>query len=111
MSPVTRFDEHDLILVAEVEWFAIIRSHGEVERGSANLRDRREIGNAVVLASNQLCPPESELGIGEIASGDEDRAVVDRNIDCNFGVTGSAAPERRWGYTGDELSILGWVLR
>jgi hypothetical protein len=104
---VTRFDEHDLILVIEVEWLAIIRSDGEVERGSVNLRDRRELGNAEVLLSNQFGPPESELGIAGIASRNEDRAVVDGNSDYIFGVITRVAPEglvkkcrERIGYTG-----------
>ena len=63
MRSVARFDEHDLILVGEVEWLAMVRSDGEVERSSVNLRDRRELGSTEVLLSNQFCSPESKLGI------------------------------------------------
>ena len=72
MGSITRFDEHDLILVGEVEWFGIIHSDREVKRGSVDLRDRRELGDAGVLLSNQLSPPESELRIASIASRDKD---------------------------------------
>jgi len=34
---ITRFDEHDLVLVGIVEWPAIIHSNGEVESGSVDL--------------------------------------------------------------------------
>lgn len=72
MRSVTRFDEHNLILVGEVEWLAIVHSDGEVECGSVNLGDRCELGNTEVLLSNQFCPPESELGIVGVVSGDKD---------------------------------------
>jgi len=72
VSSVGRFYEHDLILVVEVELLAIILRDREVEGGCSNLRDRRELGNAEVLPSNQFCPPESELGIAGIASGNKD---------------------------------------
>ena len=66
------FDEHHLILVAEVELLAIILGDREVERGCVNLRDRRELRDTEVLPSNQLRPPKSVLGLAGIASGKED---------------------------------------
>lgn len=60
MRSIIRFDEHDLILMGEVQWLAVICRDREVERGSANLGGRRELGNARVLG-NQFRPPESEL--------------------------------------------------
>ena len=104
------FDEHDLIFVSEVEWFVIICSDGDVERGGINLRDRRELGNTGVLLSNQFCPPESELGIAGSASRNKDRAVVDGNSNYIFGVTEWVAPERRWERSvASELGVLGFV--
>lgn len=72
MRSVTWFDEYDLILVGEVEWLAIIRSDREVKRSNANLRDRRELGDARVLLSDQFRPPESKLRIVDIASRNKD---------------------------------------
>ena len=71
VSSISRFYEHDLIFVGEVELLAIILRDREVERGCSNLGDRRELGDAEVLPSNQFCPPESELGIACIASGNK----------------------------------------
>jgi hypothetical protein len=68
VGPITRFDEYNLILVGEVEWLAIIRSDGEMKGGSVNLRNCRELGDAEIVLSNQFCPPESKLGIADIAS-------------------------------------------
>ena len=107
---VIRFDEHNLILVGEVEWFAIIRSDREVERGSVNLRDRRELGNARILLGNQFCPPESELGIVDNASRNKDRAIVDGNGNDIFCVTEWVAPEWRWEKSvANELGVLDLV--
>jgi hypothetical protein len=81
VGSVTWFDEHDLILMGQVKRLAIISSDGKVKRSRVDLRDRRELGDTGVPLSNQFCPSESKLGIADIASGNKDRAVVDRNGD------------------------------
>ena len=52
VGSVSRFDEHDLILMGEVEWLAVICSDGEVECSGVNLRDRCELRNAEIPLSN-----------------------------------------------------------
>lgn len=43
VRPVTRFYEHDLVLVGEVERLSVVFSNRKVKRGSVDLRDRREL--------------------------------------------------------------------
>ena len=60
---ITRFDEHDLVLVSVVERFTIVHSDGEVERSSVDLCDCRELRNTRVLPGDQLSPSKSELRV------------------------------------------------
>ena len=107
MRPITRFDEQNLVLVGVVEWLGIIHSNREVERSGVDLCDCRELRDTRVLPGDQLCPSESELCIGLVASGDKDRAIIDRNSNNIFGIAGSAVPERRGEKcVVDELGIL-----
>ena len=71
MRPVVRFDEHDLILVGEIEWLGVVHTNGEMECSSVDLGDCRELSDTRVLLSNQLCPPESELGVTGVPSRNE----------------------------------------
>ena len=68
---VIRFDEHDLILVREVEWLAIICSDREVKCGGVDLRNCCEQGGGEVELSNQFRPAETKLRIAGISSGNK----------------------------------------
>lgn len=96
MRSITRLNEHNLILVGEVEWLGVVQGNRKVERGSVNLGDRRELGNARIFLSDQLRPPESKLSVAGVASRDKHRAIIDRNGDHIFGTTEWVAPERGW---------------
>lgn len=68
MRPITRFDEHNLIFVGEVEGFGVVYGNREMERGGVDLGNRRELSHTQVLLSNQLRPPESKLRVADIPS-------------------------------------------
>ena len=110
MRSVTRLNEHNLILVGEVEWLGVVQGNRKVERGSVNLGDRRELGNARIFLSDQLRPPESKLRVAGVASRDKHRAIIDRNGDHIFGTTEWVAPERGWVKSAThELGVLDLV--
>lgn len=71
MSPVTWLNEHDLILVSEVQRFGVIRSDRKMERGSVDLRDRCKLRYARIFLGNQLRPAEPELRVAGVPSWDE----------------------------------------
>lgn len=107
MRSVTRFNEHDLILVGEVEWLGVVRGNRKMERGGVDLGDRRELGNARVFLSDQFRPPESKLRIAGVASRDKHRAIIDGNGDHILGAIEWVAPEWRWVKSAiSELGVL-----
>lgn len=111
VSPVTRLDKYDLILVGEVQRLGVVQGNRKVECSSVDLGDRRELSHTQVLLSNQFRPPESELRVADVPSRNKNRAVVDGNGNYIFCATEWVAPERCWEKrVANELGVLDSIL-
>ena len=82
VRPVSWLDEHELILVCDVQWLRLVCLKGEVKRVLPGLEQRVKRGAvpSLVLLRDELGAPEAELRW--TAAGCEDRRVVDGHEEC-----------------------------
>ena len=94
MRPITRLNEHNLVLVRIVQRMGLVALDREVEHRHARLQDRVQVVVVPVVCRNELGAAEAELGAA--TSGNEDRRVVDSDgDDLLAGQNKSLVPERR----------------